>query len=905
MVKANAPPAPHHMKHKPLTGLLVCVAPLLLAALIGNAAESARSFLQPDRICYDRDCLTIDGKDVFIYSGAFHYFRCPKPLWRDRFQKIKEAGFNAVETYVAWNWSEPQMPAGLNDFSKVNLTDLDDWLKMAEEFGFYIIVRPGPYICAEWDTGGFPQWLLTKKPDGWKGDWLRSDEPTYLAWCKHWYDAVCPVLAPHQVTRRPPGQPGIILFQIENEYDYSPRFPDEVKRNQLKALAAAARAHGIDVPLFTCWTRQVRGQSDPLLRQVFDSCNFYPRWGVDGILKDIEKLRREQPDAPLMTAELQGGWFSKIGGPLSEDQDGVTASQINNLTLFAIQSGETILNYYMLFGGTNPGDWGARDLTTSYDYNAPIREWGGAGDRYQRVWALGHMLREHGARLARAQAVQCDVIVPQKDVSVVVRRAQDGSRYVFVRTSQHTESREGTARVKETTGDSREIVFDYALEPFGAKVLYLPPGATNAEQGEWLPKPAPAVARPTDLPSSVTITSARRHGDPGPSHWTPLLPGQDIAQAGIYDNRFLFYDAKVNSATGTNLLVDYPAGDAVLAAANGKAGGRVGGTSSTSVFALPAGSDDVRLLYENHGHANGGSAMELPAGIFTARLVSSALVAGKPIDGWRMHEVDGTGGRPEVKTDFDDRDWTSVTVEKLEADNLPSGHMAVYRAGIELTPADLQGGILNLNFGRIDDRGWVYVNGNKVGDATDWSRAQSFDVTRQLHPGHNVVAVIVRNNDGAGGLGLPSLSREGDGATVQLQSFGSPAGVEAQWWEPDLDDTQWQNVSIAPEATTSRDDALLVWYRLKFELQPLKPGLWVPWRLRMNATGNGFLYLNGHPLGRYWEAGPQRDFFLPECWLNFGPGRTNVLALSLRPIDKGAAIQSAVVEPYAEFAEKR
>ena len=73
----------------------------------------------------------------------------------------------------------------------------------------------------------------------------------------------------------------------------------------------------------------------------------------------------------------------------------------------------------------------------------------------------------------------------------------------------------------------------------------------------------------------------------------------------------------------------------------------------------------------------------------------------------------------------------------------------------------------------------------------------------------------------------------------------------------------------------------------------------------LNATGNGSLYLNGHPLGRYWQAGPQHDFFLPECWLNLGQGRTNLLALSLRPVDKGAAIQSAVVEPYSQFAEKR
>src|ERR1700733_12506018 len=95
------------------------LAALIFTAMTGLADETnARTFLHPDRILYDSHCLTIDGKDVFIYSGAFHFFRCPKELWRDRFQKIKDAGFNAVETYVPWNWCERQMPEGVDDFSK-------------------------------------------------------------------------------------------------------------------------------------------------------------------------------------------------------------------------------------------------------------------------------------------------------------------------------------------------------------------------------------------------------------------------------------------------------------------------------------------------------------------------------------------------------------------------------------------------------------------------------------------------------------------------------------------------------------------------------------------------------------------------------------------------------------------
>ena len=107
-------------------------------------------------------------------------------------------------------------------------------------------------------------------------------------------------------------------------------------------------------------------------------------------------------------------------------------------------------------------------------------------------------------------------------------------------------------------------------------------------KAEWLPKPAPAIERPADLPASVAITAAPSR-DPGPSHWTKIKSGQHLAQAGIYDSRFIFYRPRVSSPTATNLLVEYPDGDAVLATINGRPATRIGGTGGSSVFDLPAG----------------------------------------------------------------------------------------------------------------------------------------------------------------------------------------------------------------------------------------------------------------------------------------------------------------------------
>ena len=126
-----------------------------------------RVFSQPDRIRYDNRSLIIDGKPTFIFSGELHYFRCPRELWKDRMQKMKDAGLNCVDTYLAWNLHEPEEPANPDDFSKLrDMEQISDFIQTAQDLGLYVIIRPGPYICAEVDRGGLPGWLMKYRPDG-------------------------------------------------------------------------------------------------------------------------------------------------------------------------------------------------------------------------------------------------------------------------------------------------------------------------------------------------------------------------------------------------------------------------------------------------------------------------------------------------------------------------------------------------------------------------------------------------------------------------------------------------------------------------------------------------------------------------------------------------------------------
>ncbi len=265
-------------------------------------------------------------------------------------------------------------------------------------------------------------------------------------------------------------------------------------------------------------------------------------------------------------------------------------------------------------------------------------------------------------------------------------------------------------------------------------------------------------------------------------------------------------------------MVEYPQGDAVLATINGRPRAMAGGSAGSSVFALAAGLSQIELLYENRGFANGGADMERPAGISMARFVPTPNVAGAPIGGWRMQLVDGTGERPEVRPNFDDSGWTTVTADSVEANQLTPNQTAVFRARIEVTADDLNNGKWDLNFGRIDDAGWVYVNGKNVGHTTDWSLPYSFDVTKELHPGANVIAVVVRNEGGGGGIGAPTFGRDLSGVAASLPAFGYPAGVEQGWWQPDFNDRGWQPVAIGSGAPPS--GGLLRWYRMGFRLPP-------------------------------------------------------------------------------------
>jgi Glycosyl hydrolases family 35 len=843
---------------------------LALLAILPALASAQPKFTHPDRIRYDGQCFTIEGKDTFLYSGAFHYFRCPKDLWPARLQQIKDAGFNAIETYVPWNWHEREMPSGINDFSKVDLREFDEFLSLAEKMGFYTIVRPGPYICAEWATGGFPQWLLTKKPAQPKRyPWLRSDDPVYLEWSGHWLRAVSSVLKRHQITQRSRGAKGTILVQIENEYDFL-SLPDEAKVTHLRYLAKTLIDSGIDVPLFTCWTKQVRGSTDPILSKVFDNPNQYPRWNVDSIADAVNEQGRVQPWAPKMVTEQQGGWFGGVGGQLAEEQDGIDERQIFALTMRGIAAGQTGINYYMLFGGTNFGDWGAEGQTTSYDYFAPIREWGGGGPKYDAVKAIGDYLRLWGPELARTTEDPEKVGSSAPRVDAWSRIAANGAHYIFVHNRSQTMPVEGFL--------SRASIA-FKLPPFGFGVYRY---TSDPNKGQWFANP-PKRSGAKPAVSSIRLSEASEVAVV-PSHWQSAGVGKSVTDLGIYGSDFVFYRAvRPKTLNPKYLWVKTFGGELVpsLPLTNVPAAG-------TSTFELPVA--DVSWTLLNPGYPNFGTGIEAKRGIADLRLLSDLPVA-TPIRRWRkvsLERFENSATLDLLRPVLD----KAKEVDLEKGGQVPSDSVAAFVATVNLAKVSDS---LRLSIPSIDDEGVIYVNGNRVAETNDYSQSWELDVAKFLKPGENEIVIVVRNNEGAGGLRAPVALEETSGPAVPVSlefSTRLESGMESVPYTLDTtrDLPRIEHPTSVPRAPS---EGKVVRTSVKFA----KPPKAFAWEVILAAHGDGFLRLNGRDLGRYWQVGPQRGFFLPAGWLQ----ETNVLEFTALPHGGSGRIEAAELRPLPEF----
>ncbi|MEU1499918.1 beta-galactosidase family protein [Streptomyces sp. NPDC005732] len=310
----------------------------------------------------DTDFL-LDGRPVRLLSGALHYFRVREEQWGHRLGMLRAMGLNCVETYVPWNLHEPR-PGVFRD-----VRALGRFLDAAREAGLWAIVRPGPYICAEWENGGLPHWLT--------GRWRTRDEE-YLRPVERWFHHLLKEIVPRQADRGGP----VLMVQVENEYgSYG---SDQV---YLRRLAEVLRAEGVSVPLFTSDGPEDHMLGGGSVPGVLATVNFGSR-----AREAFGELRRHRPEGPLMCVEFWCGWFDHWGGEHVVRDPGDAADALREI----LECGASV-NLYMAHGGTNFGGWAGANRgggalhegplepdVTSYDYDAPVDELGRPTEKFWR-----------------------------------------------------------------------------------------------------------------------------------------------------------------------------------------------------------------------------------------------------------------------------------------------------------------------------------------------------------------------------------------------------------------------------------------------------------------------------------------------------------------------------------------
>jgi beta-galactosidase len=303
-----------------------------------------------------------DGKPYQIISGEMHYPRVPREYWRDRFRKARAMGLNTITTYVFWNIHEPR--PGQYDFTGQN--DVAEYIREAQEEGLNVILRPGPYVCAEWELGGYPSWLLKDRSMV-----LRSANPDYLAAMNGWFARLGKEITPLLLRNGGP----IIAIQVENEYG---SFGDD--HAYMEAVKKGLQQSGMDAEvLYTAdGPEQVPKGSLPELPAVIN-------FGSGNAEKSFATFRKIRPEGPFMSGEYWAGWFDHWGEKHHTTDADHEASELE----WMLRNGYSV-SMYMFHGGTSFG-WmnGANSDgknyepdTTSYDYDAPLNESGQPTKKY-------------------------------------------------------------------------------------------------------------------------------------------------------------------------------------------------------------------------------------------------------------------------------------------------------------------------------------------------------------------------------------------------------------------------------------------------------------------------------------------------------------------------------------------
>jgi beta-galactosidase GanA len=892
--------------------------PLPRAPAPAPAADRAQSHA----ITWDQHSLRIDGRPTFLWSGEFHYWRQPDPAaWLDVMQKLKAAGFNTVSIYFDWGYHSPA--PGVYDFTGVR--DVDRVLATAAQVGLYVIARPGPYINAEADGGGFPAWLAREKVVP------RTNDPAYVAFATEWLSHVDPIIARHQLSN---GTGTVVLYQVENEFHNDSAQAEAY----MQALEDRAHADGITVPTNTNETGWAFGNGAVQVPGAVDeyplgfNCSNPATWP-----RGVPTLRRDDAARPLMVFEYGSGAFDPWGGAGYASCAQLTSASYENVFYKdALAQGVTGINFYMAAGGTSWGWLPTTRVYSSYDYGAPVGESRQLTDKYDQMKREAYLVGAVPA-LTTSDLVGRGTLATDPAVHQYVRAdAATGTQLYFLRHTDATSTAVDAVHIAVQTADgsypsvpqgpgtaivldgrdSKVLVADHDLraahlvystselmtEAAGATdtaLLYGPSGQAGETVLRYGAQPAVRV-----LAGSVTSTWDPARGDLRLNYTHGGMARVSVSQGGR-TLLLLIADTQTSArswldatsagpvlTTGPYLVRTAATRDETLALT-----GDTDAATALEVFAPRS----VRRVTWN------GREVEVrrtASGSLAGRLPGPEEVSLPALTGWRFQAES-----PEASPSFDDSSWIAAAGASLDEDLYGFHHGDVWYRG-HFTATGAETGVTLDGEGGAPGIFSAWLNGALLGTLPSGSHALTFPAGALRAGQDNVISVLVMNMGHEecrppcgpffNARGLRSAAVQGSTTALSWRLQGNAGGESASsprgplntgglfgersgWYLPGFDARGWKGAAL-PDSWAARGvPAGIGWYRTTFSLR-VPRGTDAPLGLRIQDDPSrryrAQIFLNGWMVGIYAnDLGPQHVFSLPLGLVN--TRGTNTIAIAV------------------------
>jgi len=793
-----------------------------------------------NQIQWDANGYHIGGHPTWLLSGEIHYFKLTRGDWRRRLLQLKCAGFNTVSVYMPWNYHE--VVEGVWDFSGDK--DVEHFLALAAELGLYVVARPGPFICDEWQAGGLPPWLGSKK-----GLRPRTQDPLYLSYVDKWWDRIAPLIAKYEL-----GAGGtVIMAQVENEYGHFGIYQEEP---YIFHLRDGLRSRGVSVPIINCDSFI---QFPRLRFRVYDGINLCCNFGGDGI-RNLAKARAVQKDAPLFVTEFwiaAFDWWGRNGSALYADD----AALNNGLEIAAGGAGG--LTAFVFSGGAHFGYWHGCSIcsddnfmTTLYGPGAPVLDDG----RFSGKYSLFKTLLAPLALEEFARAGMPELSEPSPGLLKSVRRSPSAD-FIF-----HLNRTSEQARIAAAEKD--QACVDMSI-PAGAvrwsvRNLPLAHGFVLKEiEGLNLFAAEPALVL---------------YGDPGMKAAVEIA-GPGTVSTEKSDPGLCFAE------TETSLRIEavVPVGDDPLYAVVTSGSSRLDllilnrqAVERSWVVSLPGapkaligGVDRI----EDATVENGKLALTVSSAqpracwrLSNGTVVTESLHFSEPFAAGTipLSDICVAFTLPEKEPDFDTASWTqSERPLPMAAFGHGTGK-AWYRTTLHV----VAGGPQMVYFSGACDRAMVFVDGRLLGIRGSHTHT-GWNVMPSLSPGDHTLALLVEN------LGMFNSGAEYDVPLCEPKGLFGPVwmnGEEVTGWRMRAGIAAGERIDFwrnpGPAFWETSDGSACkgpAWIKATFELPNGFDGA-VRFELGKYA-GKGSLWLNGHNVGRYWKIGPQQSLWLPLSWL--------------------------------------